>query len=208
MIAAICFGNLVGQAYTISSVITLFMANYTLVQQGLVGVVFISFGIIGGLVATWYLGRGTKENYDPVLKVFMIISLIGLVALAFVIHRDSIKALYILNGVLGVGLLGFMPFACQVLSEMTFPVQESISVNMMMVMGQLFGLIGNSVSTASFVGTQGIWSLVVICAPSCFYVIFFHKTEARRQKAESEHQRIDQNALNTIVQETTEAPSN
>lgn len=72
----------------------------------------------------------------------------GMIALAFFIHKDSIRDLYILNAVLGVGLLGFQPFACQSLVEMTFPVQESISVNMMMVMGQLFGLIGNLISTA------------------------------------------------------------
>ena len=139
------------------------MENYTLVQQGLVGVVFIGFGIIGGLVATWYLSRGTQENYDPIVKAFAIVSIIGLIALAFIIHKDSIRDLYILNGVLGiiseslnryllliigVGLLGFQPFACQTLVEMTFPVQESISVNMMMIMGQLFGLIGNYISTA------------------------------------------------------------
>jgi len=78
----------------------------------------------------------------------MVISMAGLIALAALIHKESIRDLYILNAVLGFGLLGFQPFACQSLVEMTFPVQESISVNMMMVLGQLFGLIGNYICTA------------------------------------------------------------
>jgi len=46
--------------------------------------------------------------------------------------------------------------------------------------------------------------LVVIVAPSVLYILFFHKTETKRQKAEGEHQRIDQGAINTIVHETIE----
>ena len=49
--------------------------------------------------------------------------------------------------------------------------------------------------------------MVVIVAPSVLYIVFVHKTQNKRQKAENEHQRIDQNAINTIVQETEKTPS-
>ena len=44
-------------------------------------------------------------------------------------------------------MLGFQPFGCQSVTETTYPIQESISVNLMMVMAQGFGVIGNYATT-------------------------------------------------------------
>lgn len=107
-------------------------------------------------------------------------------------------SVYILNVVLGIGLLGFQPFACQAVVERTFPVQEVIPVNFIMVMAQVFGVIGNSVATAGckififyiniksliVVGDNGMWALVVIITPCVIYITFFYRTETKRQQAE------------------------
>lgn len=44
------------------------------------GLAFIGAGIIAALIATAYLTLIKTERYDPILKIFMTISLIGLVS--------------------------------------------------------------------------------------------------------------------------------
>lgn len=105
---------------------------------------------------------------------------------------------YILT-LLGIGILGFQPFGFQSLSEMTFPMQDSIPVNLMMVMAQAFGLAGNYLCTADckifmfllflmcfclVIGDNGIWGMVGLIVPCALYITFLHKTDARRQQAE------------------------
>lgn len=100
---------------------------------------------------------------------------------------------------------GFQPFAAQALAERTFPVQEVIPVNLMMVAAQVFGIIGNYLTTASckisimnvqviclviVVGDNGMWALVGLITPCTFYITFFHRTETKRQQAENQWKQI------------------
>jgi len=48
-------------------------------EQGLVGVFFITCGILGSLLGTMYLSKSNSDNYDLVVRIFMIMSMIGLV---------------------------------------------------------------------------------------------------------------------------------
>lgn len=60
-------------------------------EQGLVGLTFVGCGILGGLAATAYLSKSKTENYDPILRIFMIISLVGLVLQAIKTINSLIK---------------------------------------------------------------------------------------------------------------------
>lgn len=82
-------------------------------------------------------------------------------------------------------------------------------------MGQAFGVIGNSLTTAScklfyiskdfinilflVVGDNGLWALTALILPCVIYITFFHKTEAKRLEAERQHKRIDKEGVSSIL---------
>jgi len=68
--------------------------------------------------------------------------------------------------------------------ETSYPKSDVLSVNVMMMFAQLFGLIGNYLSTATFVGEHGMWTLVVLLVPSWLYATFKFKTSYNRKAAE------------------------
>jgi len=74
-------------------------------------------------------------------------------------------AIFTLSAVSGFGLIAFVPFAAQSLIESTFPLKETLVVNFMLYLAQIIGLIGNSLTSASFVGKQGMWVLVIMIIP-------------------------------------------
>lgn len=71
------------------------------------------------------------------------------IMLAIVIDGQSIFMIGFVLGVLGVGLLGFQPFAFQSVTELAYPIPESIAVNMMIIFANLLGVVGNFVTTSS-----------------------------------------------------------
>ncbi len=40
-------------------------------------------------------------------------------------------------------------------------------------------------------GDNGLWVLSIVVAPSALYIMFVHKTDAKRQQAEEKHKTID-----------------
>jgi len=57
----------------------------------------------------------------------------------------------------------------------------------MLYIAQIVGLIGNAITSADFVGKQGLWVLVIMLFPCEIYILFFFKTEFNRKKLEHAH---------------------
>lgn len=201
---SILFGLCVGVSYSVSAVTGLFLAPLKLSywQQGGIGFSYIAAGFITGMIGTLMLTKSTRKNYDLALKIFISISLTSLVVLGIIFTvLDTIEAylLYIVNSALGVGLIGFVPVLCASIVESTFPVQESVSTNALFTLAQVFGVAGSHLSTAKFVGNSGFFVLAALALPGWIYIMFFYKTDYRKDQAELEHPVITEDMRQSIV---------
>jgi len=186
------FSLIMGVSYTVSSVIQdLLPSSYTQFDVGMIGLAYLGTGIIGGFVGTIYLEFYSKgEVYDPLIKSLLFIGIGSLVALAAVIENSSPPVIYMLSALAGIGLISSGPFLIQSLIETTFPAQDTIPINIYQLAGNLLGIAGNYLATASFVGNKGLAALAVMLIPACFYVFTFFKTHYKRKMAEDENSKL------------------
>jgi len=187
MLSLISFSICIGLTYTILALDQQFLpSTYSQIKVGIVGVTFIGVGIAFGLMGTVYTEtKADLGNFDFILKCFIGFAGLALLLLSVFINSDNDPAIFILTGATGFGLIAFIPFATQSLAESGYPIKETLIVNALFFLAQIVGLIGNSVASASFVGDQGMWVLVVIIFPAEIYVLFFFKTNFKRRVLES-----------------------
>jgi len=167
MLTLVSFSTCIGISYTsLVLVQDLLPHSYSNTKIGLVGLCFIGVGVVGGLAGTVYTEkRHDSGNFDGIIKFFIFLAFISLILQAVFMHDAFDPAIFTLSAVSGFGLIAFVPFAAQSLSESTFPLKETLVVNVMLYLAQIVGLIGDSLTSASFVGTQGMWVLVIMIAP-------------------------------------------
>ena len=61
-------------------------------------------------------------------------------------------------GIAGLGTIGIIPFSCESLEEIAFPVQENISINTFMWVATLLSFIMTDISTWTLLGDYGSYS--------------------------------------------------
>lgn len=67
--------------------------------------------------------------------------------LAIFIKRSSVVGIFLINAFMGIGIVGLTPFACMALIEASFPVQESISINVFYFFASIFSCAGSNLAT-------------------------------------------------------------
>ena len=106
------------------------------------GLVLILAGVIASLIGTLFLRYApeSRKYFDPITKFLFGITMISLLLLSIILPmKDYFPVIIIGLILLGVGSLGLQPFECEALEEISFPVQESISVSGMFLIASLFG---------------------------------------------------------------------
>jgi len=166
--------------------ISLEAANVPFKHRGLMGFVYVMSGFITRIVVVVWMKEKGKPDYDIVLKITYSCSAFCLFLLTIFIHSlevANLAFLYIFHLLLGVGLVGSVTFACNSVSQSTYPVQEVISLNLVLICTAFFGIIQTHLSlVAFFEGAE----LLILAASSlvCWaYVMFIHHTDYRKYQA-------------------------
>lgn len=127
----------IGLLNTLLSMIESILAPKGMMElDGIAGVIFIAAGIIGAIVVPMFSDKIGKRM---VLIRIGIISLIGLLALLTFI--DNVAVVMVIYGVIGFLVMGLAPILFQHGAESAYPSKEGVSFGMIMLMGQVSGLI-------------------------------------------------------------------
>jgi len=190
MAAMIIFGMGIGFSQSISTMIqTIIPPGYTEIDIGFIGFTFLASGVIGGIGCTFYSQAKAKANNEPesfdfTIKVFYLIAIVSIALLATIVQMVSIPFVFILFSLAGLGLIGFVPFAYQSTGEISFPIEETLVINFLICIAQLFGLLGNFLMTDSYTSTLGLWTLLIFLIPAGIYLLFFYRTYYNRREME------------------------
>lgn len=118
--------------------------------MGILGLTLITAGMLVSIIATLFLryASDSRRFFDPLTKFLFTVTMIALLIISILIPMESYLPILIIGLVLlGVGSLGLQPFECQALEEISFPVQESISVSGMFFVMSAFGFPLSIIST-------------------------------------------------------------
>jgi len=197
--ASLCFGMVLGLSNSIPTTNSIYMAHLNLsdLEQGYITLGYVVAGLIPGLLGAWWIEKRGLKDCDLLNNCFMTISFISLAALGVVfmyVEEPSMFLILACNCLLGIGLIGFMPFACSSIIESNFPIQEAVSTNGMYMLAQIFSVGASHLSTAKFVGKGGFGVLAALMLPCWIYSVFFYRTQFKKQEADEKHQNIGKEA--------------
>ena len=82
-------------------------------------------------------------------------------------------------------MVGLSPFACEALSELAFPAEENVNINIFYWLAVLISLGGIYLSTWSLLGTYGDFILLGFMAPFCLYILIWYTPVFTRTKFET-----------------------
>ena len=135
---------------------------------GLLGLMLIVAGLISSFASTLFLRYipESRKYFDPLIKILFGITMIALILISVIIPMEKYLSGQIIGlMILGLGSLGLQPFECEALEEISFPVQESISVNGMFFVASAVGFPLSLLSTLD--GKNRIFVIFLL------YEIFF-----------------------------------
>jgi len=193
--ATLCFGMVLGLANSIPTTNSIYMnpLNLSNLSQGFITLAYVVTGLIAGLFGAIHIEKKGIKTCDFILKILFTITFLSLLALGvvFIFLKDpNMMLILVCNGILGIGLVGFVPFACASIIESNFPIQEAISTIGMNIAACLFSVGASHLSIAGFVGKGGFLVLAGLMLPCWIYMMFFYKTNFKRQDADEKHKEI------------------
>jgi cyanate permease len=110
--------------------------GFDITQAGLIGGVMVICGIVGAVVIPLLSDRKMKRT--PFIVGAMILSLPGLIGLTFL---GNYALCLVAAGIYGFFLLGLGPLGFQYGAEMTRPAPEATSNGLLMMVGQISGIL-------------------------------------------------------------------
>lgn len=99
-------------------------------------------GLISSFASTIFLryAAESRKYFDPMIKILFGVTMIALILISIIIPMEKYLPAQIVGlMILGLGSLGLQPFECEALEEISFPVQESISVSGMFFISSAIG---------------------------------------------------------------------
>lgn len=67
--------------------------------------------------------------------------------MASLVRSSSLVGIFFIMALLGIGIVGVTPFGCLALVEISFPVQESISINVYYFFASISSFVGSNIAT-------------------------------------------------------------
>ena len=203
--SSLFFGLTAGISFSVTTASGIFMEaeNLTYLQQGIIQASYAISGMVTGILGSIFLSNRERKNYDLIIKILMTGSLLSLITLGIVfyyISSPNMLILVICNSILGIGLIGFVPFVCGSIIESTFPVQESMSTNAISMVGMASGILVGHLSTIQSVGKGGFLVLGAFMLPCWIYAVFIHRTVYKQQVADECHEEITENLEQSLAE--------
>eukprot|EP00742_Colponemidia_sp_Colp-10_P009500 GILJ01010361.1.p1 GENE.GILJ01010361.1~~GILJ01010361.1.p1 ORF type:complete len:434 (+),score=19.73 GILJ01010361.1:35-1336(+) len=180
----ICYGFVVGCSYAVSTELQQFADpfGYGQVEIGLLGLLFVSCGIISGTVMGWVLGRVRIHSW--LIRCSFTFSTVFLVLFTIALQNNIKPLLYVSTGLSGAGLIGFAPIAFDAAVEESFPISEFVSACFLNTSAQLFGLVITYIT--AYLGNDGAWAVTAFVGAAALLSWLFYppSTVVKRRMSE------------------------
>ncbi len=157
--------------------------GYTAIDNSIFGATFIFFGVVGSFFFGIMLDKTAK--YKRILNIITFLACL-FIALAFWTLQSRIVALFSINlAFIGFFVIPIIPCSYAFAVELTYPVPESMSNGMMIMVSQIYGTCLGALSSyiSGINGTQGPLIAVGVFLTSCVIgavCSIFVKEELRR----------------------------
>ncbi|XP_035227004.1 feline leukemia virus subgroup C receptor-related protein 2-like isoform X2 [Stegodyphus dumicola] len=136
------YGINVGVFYAISTLLNQMVLFYYPGEEervGWMGLTIVISGMLGSVACGILLDK-THRFKETCLGVY-ILSLCGMVAFTVVLRYGNMWSLFLMAGLLGFFMTGYLPLGFEFAAEITYPEAESISSGLLNASAQVFGII-------------------------------------------------------------------
>ena len=141
VILLISFGIVTGCFYAISTVLnqTLFLLGYTGKVTAILGFLIVFVGLFGAFTCGFIADKTRK--YKLLIIFFVLGSLLTSIFFTLFCQADQFYILIIVCSAMGFFMTGILPVCMDTSVEITYPLPEAITANLLMISAQLFGII-------------------------------------------------------------------
>ena len=143
--------------------------GFTVTQAGIAGGIMIAGGILGAFILPFFSDRYNKRT--PFIKLALAGTILGLIGITF---ASDYWLLIVSSFTMGFFLLSAGPIGFQYGAEIAFPASEGMSNGLLILMGQISGIIfiiGMDALKSPVTGSM-IVSLILLIALMCLSLIF------------------------------------
>ncbi|XP_060919403.1 heme transporter FLVCR2 isoform X3 [Labrus mixtus] len=186
MLLVVSYGLNVGCFYAVSTLLNrMIIEQYPgeEVNAGRIGLTIVIAGMVGSLICGLWLDK-TKTYKQTTLGIYLL-SLIGMLVYAVTLNLGHLWLVFIMAGLLGFFMTGYLPLGFEFAVELTYPESEGTSSGLLNCSAQIFGII--------FTIAQGKiidkWGTLAGNIFLCIFLLIgsvmtgFIKSDLRRQKA-------------------------
>lgn len=196
LLLLISYGINVGVYYAISTLLNQVFLQYFPGEElnaGRIGLTIVVAGMAGSVVGGVLLDKTHK--FKEITLLVYIFSLLGMVAYTFNFMSGLIWVVYVIAGILGFFMTGYLPVGFEFAAEITYPESEGTSSGLLNASAQLFGIIFTLGGSWILTDVTDIASNLTLSGALLVGTVMtaFVKPELKRQAA--------QNAQSTVVTE-------
>ncbi|CAJ1073596.1 feline leukemia virus subgroup C receptor-related protein 2 isoform X3 [Xyrichtys novacula] len=186
MLLVVSYGLNVGCFYAVSTLLNRMIIEHypgEEVNAGRIGLTIVIAGMVGSLICGIWLDK-TKTYKQTTLAIYLL-SLIGMLVYAFTLNLGHLWLVFVMAGLLGFFMTGYLPLGFEFAVELTYPESEGTSSGLLNCSAQIFGII--------FTIAQGkiidAWGTLAGNIFLCIFLLIgsimtgFIKSDLRRQKA-------------------------
>lgn len=198
LLLVVSYGINVGIYYAISTLLNQIIVKYYPGHEedaGRIGLVIIVAGMFGSVVCGIILDT-THKFKETTLGVY-ICSLIGMIVYTCTLNQ-GITVVYIVSGLLGFFMTGYLPVGFELAAELTYPEPEGTSAGILNAASQVFGITFTTLYSWLFTSygdflANSVMSVMLFLGAILTVCI---KSDMRRQKAQS----IDNSRANSVLE--------
>ncbi|XP_042236567.1 feline leukemia virus subgroup C receptor-related protein 2-like isoform X2 [Homarus americanus] len=135
------YGINVGAFYAISTLLNqVILAHFPNENEnaGRIGLVIVLAGMMGSVVCGFILDKTAK--FKMVTLVVYILSTLFMLSYTFIFHLETLWLVFVMAGLLGFFMTGYLPVGFEFAAELTYPEAEGTSSGLLNASAQFFGI--------------------------------------------------------------------
>uniref|UniRef100_A0A1B6E568 Choline/ethanolamine transporter FLVCR1 n=1 Tax=Clastoptera arizonana TaxID=38151 RepID=A0A1B6E568_9HEMI len=187
----VSYGINVGVYYAISTLLNQIVLFYYPGKEedaGRIGLTIVVAGMVGSLLCGIILDK-TRRFKEVTIAVYSF-SLLGMVVYTFTLGTGIISLVYVVAGLLGFFMTGYLSVGFEFGAELTYPEPEGTSSGLLNASAQVFGIVCTLLYSYIFSNYGDLWSNIMLCAVLFIgtTMTFLIKSDLKRQAAHEKSQ--------------------